>query len=148
MRVTLLAQQAGLGHRVQWRKLTKPLPVAGVGAKTQEATYEITVPIAIEGQMSTYTAPVIGSATQPSQIPALLGLQSLKLKRTILDTINDKIHFCGLGDPTITVPPGTITVDLKQAKSTHLLVPCTDYDTVKQKDKPSRLAFETQMQNN
>ena len=148
MRVTLLAQQAGLGHLIQWKKLAKPLPVAGVGAKTQSATYEITVPIAVEGQMSTYTAPVIGSATEPSQIPALLGLQSLKQKRTILDTTNDKIHFCGPGEPTINVPPGTITIDLKQAKSTHLLVPCTDYNTVKQKDKPSRLAFETQTPSN
>eukprot|EP00973_Karenia_brevis_P067360 9369483-Karenia_brevis.AAC.1 len=110
----------------------KRLGVEGVGKTSQSTTTGITMPIAMladSGQAvcGEYYAPVVGTDAEPSDIPALLGLKSLKKYRSILDMINDKLYLIGPGDPQITLPPGSICLSLEQSPSGHLLIPCTEY---------------------
>ena len=57
----------------------------------------------------------------------MLGLKSMKNKRTIIDTVNNRMYFCGEGPIEIRVPPGTDTYQLVQAPSGHLMLPVSDY---------------------
>eukprot|EP00959_Pyramimonas_sp_CCMP1952_P384806 8064776-Pyramimonas_sp.AAC.1 len=84
------------------------LNVEGVGNGRQQCTefgrFSIALPAQeheAEGTPAVYTAPAVPN----SNIPALLGLRSLRQLRTILDIVNNEIHFLGPGDATLQLPP-------------------------------------------
>jgi hypothetical protein len=67
------------------------ISVEGVGAGSRSCTQEGTVPIALStGEHAHYRAPIVSN----SQIPALLGLESLESRRTILDLVCADLRRC------------------------------------------------------
>ena len=103
------------------------LGVQGVGKASQSTCTRVTMPISMFGMDGEYVAPMVGTADEPSDIPALLGLRSLKKFRSILDVINDKLYFIGPGDVQIILPPGSRTMDLEISPSGHMLLPCSEF---------------------
>eukprot|EP00973_Karenia_brevis_P037489 5171382-Karenia_brevis.AAC.1 len=102
----------------------KPVKVEGVGNGQQQTGAQVVVPGSVrteDGRViaSEYHAPVL----QDSDIPALLGLRSLKKSRAVLDMINNKLHLCGQGQVRFTPPPGTRTLCLVESEWGHLLLP-------------------------
>lgn len=156
-RQVLRAQRAGVPDPVTYKNLIRPLGVEGVGNGTQTATQEATVTGVIQmpdGQTlpTKYTAPVIPD----SEIPALLGLKSLKEKRAILDLVNNRLYLCGRGEPKFVLPEDSVCLQLEPAASGHLLLPFSDFGPMGQllpahppanaktntkKLKPTNLAF-------
>jgi hypothetical protein len=123
------------GRNVSQGKLPKPLKVAGVGNGTNEAKWEVHVPIALadmDGNVSLheYRVPVIGD--EGKELPALLGLQSLARQNSILEMApgNEYLTLPGPGGYSINWSPGTVRYKLEQSPSGHLLLPCDDFAKV------------------
>ena len=119
-----------MGKEVQQTKRTKPLTVQGVGNGTQECTFDIEVPIALEREdgtilEGTYTMPTVND----SDLPALLGLKTLIDRRSILDFTSSppRLVFTGPGETTIALAPGSESFPLEHAPSGHLMLPCCNY---------------------
>jgi hypothetical protein len=123
------------GHDVAQGKLQKPLRVAGVGRGTDQAEWEVHVPIALidteeNGALHEFRAPVIGGAGK--ELPALLGLQSMSRQNGVLEMApgNEHLTLPGPGGYTINWSPGTVRYKLEKALSGHLLLPCDDFGKV------------------
>ena len=106
--------------------MPEPLAVQGVGHGAPIADHKAVVPLALEnGGLATYTAPFLPG----SEIPALLGLESMEEKRTVLDLVNRKMYLMGPGEFTIQAPPGSHCLQLYKADSGHLMLPVTEYQS-------------------
>ena len=109
----------------------RPLKVSGVGNGSQECHYDCTLPIALR-EAGTDTANK-GNLTIPavhkSELPGLLGLQSLRQNRAVLDFNTLKLYFCGPGDYDMdrALPTGSDTYQLELAPSGHLVLPCSEF---------------------
>ena len=64
-----------------------------------------------------------------SQLPGLLGLNSMQERRSILDTITKRLYFLGPGDYNLEemLPTGTECYQLTTAPSGHLILPLNRY---------------------
>eukprot|EP00974_Lingulodinium_polyedra_P007136 676432-Lingulodinium_polyedra.AAC.1 len=59
-------------------------------------------------------------------------------KRAVIDIVSRRLHMCGPGDLDIDLPPGSHTFELEQSLSGHLLLPVSDFYTIKPPgDKPA-----------
>ena len=120
-------QASKFGRKPQQIQRERALKVSGVGNGSQSARFDCIVPMALQQTSGNYVG---GSFELPtvdgSDLPALLGLNSLKCHRAILDMNTMKLHFCGPGDYDLekTLPPGTESYELKEAPSGHLILPC------------------------
>ena len=129
------------GHRARREQMARPLEIQGVGNGTQKCEVKAVLPIALPRSsgafsLNEYHAPVIPN----SPVPGLLGLRSMKSRRTIIDTINNKTYMCGPGEVQIIVPPGTEIYDCVSAPSGHMLLPVSDYDSLRRyEEKRDRL---------
>ena len=65
-----------------------------------------------------------------SDVPALLGNKTLKQRRALLDVAGKKLYFIGAGDYEIKLPPGSVTLNLEETDSGHLLLPITEFAAV------------------
>ena len=126
-----LAVDSGYQPR-QW-KMTEPLEVAGVGNGTLTAEWCLSIPIALEDEDgSTATAhaletPVVEGAGD--DIPGLLGLRSMRARKSVLEMTEGKeyLTFPGPGGYTITWSPGTVRLPLHTTPSGHLAVPIDSF---------------------
>ena len=124
-----LANQHGLDLQVKRRD--KPLQVSGVGSGTQQCNNDYRLPVALHNKNTGkadagfFETP----AVENSELPGLLGLNSLRKLKVILDLGNLRMHIVGPGDFTVesALPPGTDTYDLEIASSGHLLLPCSQF---------------------
>ena len=130
--VTQQCGPRGMGHVVE--KRPKPLKVHGVGSTPSEARENITLPIGIrdtDGNATLCNAemPVIAN----SSIPGLLGITSLRQRKSIIDLNDGKLYFVGPGDYDLAqaLPPGTECYQCETSPSGHLLLPCCDYEGAK-----------------
>ena len=115
------------GLKPRETRRSEPLSVAGVGHGTEECKFDCTVPISLarlDGSTSsgTFTAPTI----EDSNLPALLGLQSLIDSRAVLDFTDLRVHFCGPGSVGLQLPPGSESYQCVRALSGHLTLPCDE----------------------
>ena len=107
-----VARAAALNqHKPTYEKRQRPLTVSGVGHGSQECHYDCKLPVAlqqIEGRGS-----ILGSLTAPavanSDLPGLLGLNSLRQNRAILDFATLRLHFVGPAGIEVEkhLPPGS-----------------------------------------
>ena len=123
-----LALEAGVS--TQYRPMREVLNVEGVGNGRQQCAQFGRFPIALPAQEresagipAVYTARIVPDP----DIPALLGLRSLRQLRALLDIVNNRIHFLGPGDATIQLPPGTRTYNLEESESGHLMLPVSEF---------------------
>jgi hypothetical protein len=109
-------------------KRANTLPVNGVGNGSQVATHDCTVPVGLEqtdGSIvtGTFTAPTINH----SDLPALLGLDTLRASNAVLDLRTLKLYMCGPAGAEISPGPGSREFQMVVSPSGHLMLPCTNY---------------------
>ena len=71
----------------------------------------------------TFTAPTINH----SDLPALLGLDTLRASNAVLDLRTLKLYMCGPAGAEISPGPGSREFQLDISPSGHLMLPCTNY---------------------
>ena len=131
-RLASRCQQKGLD--VSQQRLQRPMVIQGVGNGTQQCTWStrlpIQVPSIVDGKETSsrchFEAPVVGGSG--SELPALLGLKSLREKNAILIlSANDedlRLVLPGPGGTAFEHSPGTVEHPLCVAPSGHLLLRC------------------------
>jgi hypothetical protein len=71
-----------------------------------------------------------------SDLPALMGLESLEKNNALIDVFNRKLVYVGRGGYELKLSPGSTTMNLEKVQSGHLLLPATEW--VSQKSKGSK----------
>ena len=119
-----------------------PLPqtksVGGVGKGAQFCVLKTKVPTALPGGHRThYNAPVVPD----SDLPGLLGNQTLMRNRAVMDVGRGILWFCGPGTIHFQPPPGSIEMKLELSPSGHWMLPITEYkqESDHQSSAPSHL---------
>ena len=107
-----------------------PLQVSGVDGTGNPCVYDAQIPICVPTQPDgiiegTFKTPAVPG----SDLPALIGLASLRNMKSIIDTRTNRMYLIGPGDfdRSQHVPPGTKMIQLKQAESGHLLMECDHF---------------------
>ena len=128
------------GRKVAQSRRDRPLNVAGVGNGSQKCTHNCTLPIAmrrLDGKHAkgTFTLPIVDK----SELPGLLGLNTMRERNAVLDLKNLHLHFCGPGDFDLTamLPPGTESFQGELAPSGHMVIPVCEYKGVDQEERGS-----------
>ena len=129
----------GSGHKPEQFRMNVPLHVQGVGSGFQSCDWRVKIPIAVldpDGAAScvhTFEAPTVGGTG--SDLPALLGLRSMRDKRAVLEMTPGKecLSFPGEGGYEIKWSPGTMHCKLEQAPSGHLILPCGEFHKLAQR---------------
>jgi hypothetical protein len=133
-RVTKHATAAGFGTEL--KPLNKAFSVDGVGQSSSTCNMHVSAPIALEdGSVGHFKASVISN----SEVPALLGLESLESRRSLIDTVHGKIYELGPGPLKLSLPAGSVVRNMMKAPSGHLMFPCTAWPNAKPGGK--QLAF-------
>jgi len=134
---------------LKYTSLVEPSGISGVGKGVIPVNHAVTVPIGIPGTgQSNFKGLVLPS----SQVPALLGLKSMQKKHTILDLREGHLHMWTAdkeSDLEIRSKPGASGVSriqLEQAASGHLLLPCTAYKDAEARPMGGSSAYPTQQQ--
>ena len=109
------------------------LNIRGVGSGSQRCEYNSRLPIVLrtsDGQYAsgTFEAPTL----QNSNVPGLLGLNTMRHQRAILDCGNLMLHFIGEGEATVNLPENATSHPLVVAPSGHLVLPCGDFEQAAQ----------------
>ena len=124
-RSAALADKSGQG--TTWTDIPK-CKVEGVGSGSSEITRKARVPICLSsGSQATYEASVVDG----SELPALLGLQSLESRHAIIDTGHQRLVFPGPGGFELRLSPGSVSLALERANSGHLLLPSSEWSKLK-----------------
>jgi hypothetical protein len=124
--VAKLASEHNLRSKQTLRRT--PLHVSGVGTGGQEAKWDATLPICLQTEdgrlvQGAFTTPIL-----PTDLPSLLGLNTMVEQRAVIDLRTLTITFCGPDDRPLQYPNGSDTYKLHRAKSGHLMLPCCQYD--------------------
>ena len=87
----------------------RPLNVSGVGNGSQKCTHDVHLPLAFLTTKRVSKAIFRTPCVPNSELPALLGLQSIKNARGIIDTNTNMLYMVGQGDYDLArmLPPGT-----------------------------------------
>ena len=118
------------GHMPKQTKRDRPLRVAGVGHGSQSAEYDCELPICLQQTTGIITSGTFTAPTIPnSDLPGLLGLDSLESLKCIIDFGTRKLYIPGPGDVSLgqAMSPGTDVSQLLKASSGHLLLPCSHF---------------------
>ena len=128
------AQSAGVDFRYQLRD--RPLDIEGVGHGVHTCINDVSVQGAVPLSDGTsaitmrYIAPVIPD----SNVPGLLGLDSLRQMGAVLDCRNLQLHFVGEHTKEtkagMKFPEGTRTAQLELSESGHMMLPFSEYSKV------------------
>ena len=125
LRVETQAKQAGQGST--WSTVN-PITLEGVGSGTSIADQFVQLPICLtDSTPARYDAIVVRN----SELPALLGLDSIEAQHGVIDTHNLRLIYPGKGGIQYNLSPGTRVIKLVKARSGHLLVPCCEWATAK-----------------
>ena len=113
------------GHGCAWQKLKKTLSIEGVGKSANEATEGVTAAICLEdGTVGSFQTAVVDD----SELPALLGLNSLTKLKAVIDCEHKRLLLIGPGGYKIQLSPGSKVLQLHSAPTGHLLLPCTCWE--------------------
>ena len=120
------------GYKVTQNRIT-PLHVAGVGNGVQTCNWELCIEAAVPTEngppeLLTWKAPIVEGAGE--DLPGLLGMDSLKLNRAIIDIEGKRLIYPGAGKIEWKFPPGTRVIPLVDSPSGHLCVPIDCYDGI------------------
>ena len=124
-RMDRLNQKCGLPKRTR-APLGRTVTLGGVGKNTQESSHSVRVPTSVNGDKSTFTATVVDG----SDLPALLGMKTLRDNRSVLDLENDRLIMPQPGQTIkIVYPPGTKVLQFERAPGGFLMLPCSPDST-------------------
>ena len=128
------------GYQPKQNRLEQPLSIVGVGNGTQQCRWEGQLPICVDGddgapgELHRFDAPLVGGSG--SELPAILGLRSIKSKGGVIETRDgeETLTFPGPGGYEIRWAPGARHIKLKSTPSGHLCIPLGDFSSI----RPSR----------
>ena len=116
------------GFHPQETKRKYPLNLNGVGKGGQTCKTDITFPIALPGQLGalagTFTTPVIPD----SEVPGLLGLDTMMDLHAILDMGQRELIFPGANSCVLKPGKDACVLDLEISPSGHLILPVDQFD--------------------
>ena len=125
-RAAELAKLAGHGTAI--KPLAKRMSVDGVGQNASSCHNAAVVPICMsDGTTAHFETPVITD----SPVPALLGLESLERRRSIIDLVHGHLIELGPGGFKLNLPPGSKIRQLQKTPTGHLMLPCTAWEQAK-----------------
>ena len=111
------------GQGATWSSIN-PISLEGVGSGSSQAGKHAVLPICtadgVQGQFSSIVV-------QNSDLPALLGLQSIESREGVIDTKNHRMIYPGPGGIHYTLSPGSVVFKLEKSLSGHLLLPCCEW---------------------
>ena len=109
----------------------KLLNVSGVGKGSEQCHHNCKLPVSLNrtggGSIkANFDTPVIPG----SELPALLGLDTVRGCRGIIDTNTLRLYLLGPGDYDLAkaLPPGTECIQGELSPSGHFVIPCDSYD--------------------
>ena len=126
------------GKHPEQRRRETPLTVRGVGHGGQKCTHNCILPVALVDETG---APSVGTFETPtvpnSELPALLGLETIKKCRMLIDASRNQVYMIGPGDYDLMrhLPPGTQRFDCVTAPSGHMMLPCAEFANALRLDK-------------
>ena len=101
--------------------------------------YDCHLPVALRNRTTEQTTrgELSLPAVQGSEMPGLLGKNSLTKNRAVWDFVEDKLYFLGPGDYDLMkmLPPGTDIYQLERAPSGHSVLPCCEFDPQNKEDE-------------
>ena len=103
--------------------LANALSVGGVGKGRQQADRGVTCKLGVAGKPWTFQAPMLPE----SDVPALLGVRTLKKQRAVMDCFTGRLYLIGAGGYKMSLSPGSQELKLHEAHSGHWILPCTDW---------------------
>ena len=119
-------------------RLATPLSIQGVGNGSQSCVWKASIPIAVPGDdqqatLHTFEAPTVEGTGK--DLPALLGLKSMKEKKAVLETSADGpyLTFPGPGGYKVEWSPGSLRIPLATAPSGHYVIPCDQFHLLSRK---------------
>ena len=121
-----LDEHAQRANREPMRKerMSRVLTVEGVGQGAQKCDSKCSASVCLsDGTEGSYAAPIL----ENSDVPGLLGLESLKKHRALMDTYNGRLFFIGPGGYQLGLSPGSKVFELEESPSKHWLLPCTEW---------------------
>ena len=120
-RMDAINQQNGLGKSSR-TPLERNVTLGGVGTGTQESTHSVSVPCEINGTKSDFVATIL----ENSDIPAILGMESMQRKNAILDLVHNVMIVAeDPADVKIVVDGSAKIFQLQQAPGGYLMLPCS-----------------------
>jgi len=125
-RQRILGESHGQGTSIT--QLDKPGSVEGVGQGSSQIAQRAGVPICLA---SGHEARFETSVVTDSDLPALLGLESLERQGALIDCRNRKLIQVGPGGYKLQLSPNSTSHDLQKAPSGHLLLPCSAWQARK-----------------
>ena len=84
--------------------------------------------IGVGGEAENFQAPVLTE----SDVPALLGIRTLKTRRAVIDCFTGRMYLIGAGGYKLKLSPGSRELNLEASHSGHWLLPCTDWPKTRQ----------------
>ena len=123
-----IAHATAAGQGTQFKNI--PLTaIGGVGAGSSECRQLAVIPIFFnDGIAGTFSSNVVSD----SELPALLGLQTLEKFGCIIDIRHRKLILTGPGGIEYKLSPGSRVFDMIKCPTGHLLLPCTEWTKFKQ----------------
>jgi hypothetical protein len=112
------------GQGSEFKSLQNRTSIEGVGGTPSHCSQTGTVPIRLSnGMVSSYKATII----EDSDVPALLGLETMTKERVLLDLIHDRYIKVGPGGFKLELSPGSTVLELKRAPTGHIMLPATNW---------------------
>ena len=120
-RTAALAKSFGQGTSTT---AVAPKEVEGVGSGSSQVNAVAVVPVCLaNGSVGSFETSVISN----SELPALMGLATMTKNRALIDVANKKLIYVGPGGYQMQLSPNSITMNLEQVPSGHLLLPCAEW---------------------
>ena len=113
------------GHGADYSDLHKNLNIDGVGGGDPSICKQRgkAAIVLSDGQLASYQAPLI----ENSDVPCLLGAESMTNMRVVLDLVHDKWISLGPGGMEMKLSPGSQVLALQRAPTGHIMLPCTEW---------------------
>ena len=135
-RVAAIGRSNGRGSTAA--PLTNALSIGGVGKGTSVCQESVILPVAFsDGVSGTYGCSVVPE----SEIPGLLGFDSMERRRVLIDTFNGKLYEVGPGGYDIVLSPGSRMLPMTKAPTGHPMLPISCWDVVKPGDSQTYSSF-------
>ena len=118
------------GRGTQMTNLARRESVEGVGPGSSRCEKRAVVPVAwADGSTGTHSASMIES----SNVPALLGLNSLQQLGAVIDLQHDQLIMVGKGGFDMKLSPGSSVHRLERSSTGHLFLPAAEWAAGKAK---------------
>jgi hypothetical protein len=124
------AEGKAAGQGATWSKLDRSIELEGVGQNSSHSADTCILPIKLEnGDQGEFRTLVV-----EGPLPALLGLEALTRHRALICTQTRRLILLGSGGYKLSLSPGSKVLNLYQAPTGHLMLPCCEWQSKAKSD--------------